>query len=491
MKIKGIIITIFLCIIIGIIYTVNLFEKEIYEEANKAFLVYLNGEKIGIINNNEALYSLINHEQEEIRNKYMVNSVYPPSDFDLIEVKTYNENYASVNDIYKKIEELDNFTIKGYVVTIKSNDEEKEDIIINVLDKEVFESAINKFILSFIGENELNNYLEGHRTISDIGSIINSMYFNETITIKESFISVNEKIFTDVDSLSQYLLFGPDAKMDKYTVKLGDTIASISEDYQINSQEFIIANPVYRNEDTMLAVGSKVNVTLIDPVLTLVYEVYQIEEKVTPFTKKEVVDNTKSSDFSEITQAGVDGIDITHSSYQVINGEASSELKNISREVIREMVEQVKTIGKKQTYITGQYVNIGGSWGLPTYYPYYVTSRYGWRSHKMHYGIDISGTGFRSPIFAVADATVVEVSYRSTDGNYIILQHENNIYTQYAHLYRATVNVGDTVSRGQTIGEMGSSGLSNGVHLHFGVSVGWPYNGAYTFLNPNEFIKMY
>lgn len=492
MKKREIIVTSLITIIAISIYLVNyLYQDKVLDKASNAYKVYLNGETIGLIQDEDALYTLINKEQENIRKTYDVDAVYPPTGFNLVKTNTFNTNYASVNDIYDKIAEVDDFTIEGYIITIKFPESKKKDnLIINVLDKEVFTKAINNFVLSFVSEEEIENYLSGNRSITEIGKIISSMYFNEVITIKKGYISVHDKIFTDAESLSQYLLFGPDAKMDSYEVQLGDDIEKISEKYKINPQEFIIANPKYRDKDALLTVGSKVNVTVLNPMIEFVYDVYEISEKVTPFTKKQVVDSTKDSSYRSV-KAGVDGLALSHVEYQVVNGDAGSEVKEVQRIVIREMVEQVTTVGQRYS-ISGNNVDFGGNWHLPTNYPYYLTSPFGWRSGKMHLGQDISGTGYGSPIYAVDDAVVVEVSRRSSDGNYILLQHTGNIYTQYAHLDSAIVSVGQTVKRGQQIGRMGHSGLASGTHVHFGVSIGWPYHNGepYQWVNPRNYIAL-
>lgn len=486
---KGKLITAIIAVSILIIYLLNNNYSYAYTDATDAFQVYLDGKVIGLIKNKDELYSLINNEQQNIKDEYDVSYVYPPAGLDIVKTKTFDDNFTSVDEIYKKIENADNFTIKGYIVTIKPNDKTKENIVINVLDEEIFNEAIRKFVLSFITEEQLEEYNKGNRSITEIGSVISNMYFDETITIKEGYISVDDKIYKDAESLSQYLIFGPDAQMDTYVVKTGDTIASISEDNHINSQEFLIANPKYKSENAMLSVGSTVNVTLINPVVTLSYNVYKIDENETPFITETVVDNTKDYTYKEITKAGVSELTLVHYSYEVVNGNASSEVKTEKSELIREMVKQEVTVGRRYSGVSGNYVATTG-WGYPTNYPFMLTSPFGWRGHKMHSGIDISGTGFRSPVYAVGDGTVVEVSYRSTDGNYIIIAHDNNIYTQYAHLYQALVKEGQTVTKGMQIGEMGETGLAFGVHLHFGVSIGWPFHGSYSFQNPLNYIRL-
>ena len=494
---KSKILTFILTLLIVGLYAINERFGYTYEEAQKGYQIYLDGKEIGFIQDEDALYNLINTEQQNIKDKYDVDYVYPPDGIDIVEVKTFNESYMAVEDIYKKIENADDFTIKGYIITIKPQDTEQENIVINVLDKSVFEEAINKYVLSFITEEELENYNNGNRSISDIGSVIENMSFDEAITIKEGYISVKEEIYTDVESLSQYLLFGKDAQMNTYVVKTGDTIASISEDNQMNPQEFLIANPKYKSEDSLLAVGGSVNITIIDPIITLTYDVYEINENITPYTTANpIVDNTKESSYKELTRAGVSGITLIHSTYQVINGERSTGVEIKERKVIREMVEEQYTIGKRY----GGYYYYTNGWGYPTEYPYIITSNFEWRWGKHHNAIDISGTGYRSRVFAVADGTVVEVGYRANaDGNFIIIDHGDNIYTQYAHLYQALVTEGQTVKKGDVIGEMGNTGYvvpaptkSNptaGTHLHFGVSIGWPYHGTYSFQNPRKYIK--
>lgn len=91
-----------------------------------------------------------------------------------------------------------------------------------------------------------------------------------------------------------------------------------------------------------------------------------------------------------------------------------------------------------------------------------------------HRGIDIavpSGT----PIVAAADGTVVTATYSASAGNYIMLYHGNSLYTVYMHASSLAVSEQAEVKQGDVIAYVGSSGVSTGAHLHFGVSV----NGNY------------
>jgi len=501
MKTKDKIIIFLISVITAIGLFLGGFVDKYYDEAKLTYQVYLNGEKIGLIEDKDALYDLINSKQKSIKTKYGVDNVYPPNGFDIEKKLTYDEEISDNESIYNKIEELDDFTIKGYIVTIKATETDDEgnetakEIKINVLNKEVFENAVDNFVLSFFEDEDMYyDYMNNSQEeITDTGKIIESMYFDEEITIKEAYISINEDIFTDEISLTQYLLFGNETDQQKYTVKAGDTIASVAEAHKLNAKELLIANPTYNSEESLLAIGDVVNTTLIDPQITFTYEVYSITDEEQYFEKKTVYDNSKESSFSEITTPGVVGITRLTEKYKVTNGEDSEGIEKVAEEVIIEKVDQVTTKGRKYSggYITGSYIDTDGDWGWPTNSGYKITSGFKWRWGKMHTAIDISGTGKGSPIYSASDGVVVRAetgkgSFWSL-GKVVIIKHANGYYTEYAHLDSITCKVGQTVSKGTKIGTMGETGRSTGVHLHFAVAVGEPYKGG-QFFDP---LKLY
>lgn len=487
---EKIITSLLVAITIIILFLYGLIDKE-YNMAKEVYQIYLNGESIGTISDKEKLYNLIDKNQQLIKEKYNVTNVYPPNNFEIIKKYSYNEELTTAEEIYNKIENLDDFTIKGYEITITPKDKEKESFNIYVTDKVIFESAINSFINAFVDEEDFKSYMEGtQKEIVDTGNIIENMSFNETFKIKEALISINERIFTDEISLSQFLLFGDQAETKYYTIKAGDTITSVSDENKLNTEEFLIANPKYESENSLLAINDKVNVTLIKPMISLTYQLYSVSDEEQYFEKKVVYDKSKPSSYSQITQSGVTGLIRLTERYTVTNGEQSQGIEKISQEVLREKVDQITTKGRKYSGVTGSYINLGNGWGWPTNSGYRITSPYGYRWGSMHSAIDISGTGLNSPIYAANDGVVVvankeckNCSYWSL-GNYIIIKHDNNYHTMYAHLNSINVSVGQTVSKGTIIGKMGETGRATGVHLHFSVSIGEPYSSSYKYLNP-------
>lgn len=101
-----------------------------------------------------------------------------------------------------------------------------------------------------------------------------------------------------------------------------------------------------------------------------------------------------------------------------------------------------------------------------------ITSGYGNRrdpfTYRMdkHTGLDIGGA-WGTPIIATADGRVVLAQYDGGYGRSVMVKHSSQLRTRYAHMSRIIVSHGDEVTKGQTIGYMGNSGRSTGVHLHY------------------------
>jgi murein DD-endopeptidase MepM/ murein hydrolase activator NlpD len=102
----------------------------------------------------------------------------------------------------------------------------------------------------------------------------------------------------------------------------------------------------------------------------------------------------------------------------------------------------------------------------------------------MHKGIDLAGQ-VGDPIFAPADGVVIFRGRRGGYGQSIVLDHGYGIQTHFAHLNKYVIRLGDVVSRGQVIAEMGNTGKSTGPHLHYEVRrFGQP-------LDPEAFVMNY
>jgi murein DD-endopeptidase MepM/ murein hydrolase activator NlpD len=119
---------------------------------------------------------------------------------------------------------------------------------------------------------------------------------------------------------------------------------------------------------------------------------------------------------------------------------------------------------------------------MPVKSSFRFTSGFGMRWGRMHNGTDFAaGTG--TPIYSTADGVVIHAGWQSGYGKLIKIQHEFGIETRYAHLNKIRVKVGQRVSRGERIGDMGNTGRSTGTHLHYEVRIGGKP------VNPMTYIK--
>ncbi len=119
---------------------------------------------------------------------------------------------------------------------------------------------------------------------------------------------------------------------------------------------------------------------------------------------------------------------------------------------------------------------------MPIKTAFRFTSGFGRRWGRLHAGVDLAGT-YGSPIYATADGVVTHAGWESGYGNLVEIQHPYGIKTRFGHLSAVKVELGQKVSRGDRIGDMGNTGHSTGTHLHYEVRVG---NEP---VNPMSFIK--
>lgn len=117
----------------------------------------------------------------------------------------------------------------------------------------------------------------------------------------------------------------------------------------------------------------------------------------------------------------------------------------------------------------------------------YISSEFGYREQPIagastnHKGMDFAAPA-GTPIYAAASGTVTSASYSGNAGNMIVINHGNGLQTYYMHCNSMYVRAGQTVSKGQNIGAVGSTGNSSGPHLHFQVM----QNG--TPVNPRNYL---
>ena len=129
------------------------------------------------------------------------------------------------------------------------------------------------------------------------------------------------------------------------------------------------------------------------------------------------------------------------------------------------------------------------SWIRPCSYVL-LTSPFGYRdaptsgASSYHQGVDLAGPE-GTPIYASRSGTVTIATYSKSAGYYVTINHGDGFSSIYMHMTNYVVSPGTKVAQGQLIGYMGSTGISTGPHLHFGIA----YNG--TYVNPALYVPLY
>ncbi len=152
---------------------------------------------------------------------------------------------------------------------------------------------------------------------------------------------------------------------------------------------------------------------------------------------------------------------------------------------LQEEIRAALASSSDDTFVGGEYL-----WPVSGYYT--ITDTFGMRTHpitgvyKLHTGVDIAGSGINGkPILAANSGTVLKAGVNRAYGNYVVIDHGGGCSTLYGHASRLNVSVGQTVSRGDVIAYVGSSGYSTGPHLHFEIIENGEYQNPLSYFDYN------
>lgn len=266
----------------------------------------------------------------------------------------------------------------------------------------------------------------------------------------------------------------------EYVIQPNDSWWLIARKNDLKTVEVLAANPG-TTLDTVIKPGQKIAIEKVSPYLTVVSEGTQIAKEVIPFDVVTKTDSSLASGQSKVTQSGNDGEKEVKYSYVKKNDKVITKTV-LDEKVLKDAVTQVVAKGPKTIQVASVSRGSGQSSGLSLPLRARINSYYGYRGGEFHTGIDYAGsTG--DPYVAAGAGTVVSAGWNGNYGYSILIDHGNGVQTRYAHSSKLLVSAGQSVSKGQTIGLVGSTGRATGPHLHFEVIV----NGD--TVNPNNYLN--
>lgn len=291
------------------------------------------------------------------------------------------------------------------------------------------------------------------------GEVFNSSKYVNTQEISPDYLSTVSDI---IPRRSIALTTIPDSRKQSepfnYTVESGDSLSSVGNKFKISLDALKYVNNL--NDGAVLRVGQ---VLVIPPISGLIHEVAR-GDSLASISSKYDVPAQAIADFNYILDT---------SSLAV-----GTELVIPGAKVPQPVVVAPTTI------ITPPALNVdpnaGGGWCIWPTSARIVTQYFSW----YHNGLDIAASGWLPPIYACGGGTVIRSGWDPFGlGLHVRIDHGNGYETVYGHMSSLEVSYGQSVSQGDVIGIMGSTGRSTGPHVHFIVK----YNGVPQ--NPMSYIQ--
>ncbi|SHF97238.1 peptidoglycan DD-metalloendopeptidase family protein [Ornithinibacillus halophilus] len=427
--------------------------------------VYVDGKHLGEISDRSIVEEIIEKKIEAGKETYENVDVTVGEDISYVTELAFNPSFSN-QQVSNRLEDL--LSVKAEAVELKIDDE----TVGYFKDEVEAETTLQEYKLKYVDEEILEQLeaqsqadveIDGPHIADEpkttelaIGeSTILDVTLSKEVSLSEEKVKPDE-ILSVEDGLK--LLEKGTLTEEKHRVKEGEVLGKIATNYDLTLDELLELNPSL-SEDSLLQIDQEINVTALKPFIDVI--VIKEEKKAEEISyQTEVVESEELyKGDQKVRQNGSKGKKEVQYRIEIKNGQVADK-EVIEEEVIKEPVNKVIVKGTKVIPSRGT-----GEFSWPTVGGY-ISSHVGQRWGRLHKGIDIARPSNRA-ILAADNGTVVEARYDGGFGNKVVINHNNGYKTVYAHLSSIKVRVGQTVPKGTTIGIMGSTGNSTGVHLHF------------------------
>ncbi|MGY5346476.1 peptidoglycan DD-metalloendopeptidase family protein [Paenibacillus glucanolyticus] len=454
-------------LIAGSIYTGG----KAYVNANTIpfYHVLVDGKAVGTIQDDAQLDQLLKEKQKEYQEEYP--DVLMVLHTEGITTKA-DRSYKPIVNSEETLDKLDGM-LKAYArgVELKVNGE----TVAIVKDQQTAQAAVEAAKLKFApaaAKKEQTQKVAFTKTSAsasskknDNGSGLQSVDIKENISLANTKADPNKVL--DVEEAMK-VLTGTKDKPVVYTVKEGDTISSIAQQFGMKSADVMALNP--QLEEKYVQIGAELQVTKPEAPLTVrTVETVSVKQPSKPET---IV--RKSSELPlgkrKVVRPGRDGVKTVDYIVTKENGKVISK-QWTGQQVVQESLPEVvykgtKVAPKKKTSTAVMSQKSSGSMFAWPVSGARITSPFGHRWGRSHEGVDMVGG---STIMASASGRVVFAGQQSGYGNVVIVDHGNGYRTLYGHMSKISVSNGQSVGQGSKLGVMGNTGRSTGTHLHFEV----------------------
>lgn len=308
---------------------------------------------------------------------------------------------------------------------------------------------------------------------------IQSFDFNEEVIVRNTYVK-QEEILEQEDAENK--LSENRYEIIEYELKEGDNIWDIAMTYGTTMEGILELNSSIKDE-TKMQIGDIIKVEKASPILSITTVEEATYKELIPADIQYVEFSDLYKDETKVYQEGNDGLKELTVAVTKVNGEEVSRSLISQKTLVEEKTKVIAYGTKERPVITvPDKSESSHSFGLfihPLKGVGRVSSTYGSRWGTFHKGIDYAASA-GTPVYASAAGKVIYSGYNSGGyGKLVIIEHSNGYQTYYAHNSKLYVNVGETVSQGERIAGVGTTGDSTGNHLHFEIRRnGTPINPA-------------
>lgn len=314
-------------------------------------------------------------------------------------------------------------------------------------------SFFNDILIKYIEETSASvaNVAHSPQQMADINSLMAISYNSwgqggelsvALSTSQDNSFIANNPVSTDYIEASGYKR----SQIVEYAVQPGDVISFIASDYGVSVNSMLWANNLSGGDN--LKVGQ---ILRIPPVSGVIHKIKK-GDTLAAIAKKYGVEPEKISEFNGLPQNGELQID---DELIVPDGQIKATYYATSTST-----RNARSTNSRFSYLP----NLGDYFFMPA-------TGFNWGRIHGRNGVDVANS-CGSPVYASADGSVAisdPTGWNGGFGKYVKIIHPNGTETVYAHLSKVLIGAGESVLRGQLIGNMGTTGRSTGCHLHFEV----------------------
>jgi len=407
---------------------------------NMIYSYSYNGRSLGYVEREDDVLKILELAGESLSEQTSSNvEIVPYENVTFKTVSAANKDVDDIDTVLKRLTYMTDLEVKAYGIY------SGEELLVIVESQDKGLTTLSKVKEYYMPKDDNVEYL--------------SAEFKEEIEFKEidtTLVNVN------TPSVAAEKLVNGEQTVINHVVKPSETYEEIASIYGISVNELLAQNSGV-NQDTATE-GETLFVVSVAPVLTLVTVEERVSAEEIGYETKEKESGYYYEGEEIVSIRGSKGKAITEARITRENGK-ETEQEIIRQEVLEEPTTEIILIGTKPVppkQGTGEYTSPVKS-GI-------LTSGYGMRWGRMHYGIDLAAP-VGTPLHAADGGTVTFAGYKGAYGYCIIIDHGANNETLYGHCNSLAVSVGDKVFKDQVIGTVGNSGRSTGPHCHFEVHI--------------------